>query len=118
MPAGMSCAKTTTVPQVRKNQTPRRPIPLMPPAYPMAREKAEIAIMRVKPRIIIILCIFADIFLSSIRPYFRADAASYPGTPFFPISSAALSFASPPLLKIIVVEVPIKEKKSTAAGMS
>jgi hypothetical protein len=32
IPAGINCAKTTMIPKVRKNQTPKSPIPLIPPA--------------------------------------------------------------------------------------
>jgi hypothetical protein len=32
IPAGINCAKTTIIPKVRKNQTPKSPIPLIPPA--------------------------------------------------------------------------------------
>jgi hypothetical protein len=32
IPAGINCAKTTMIPKVRKNQTPKSPMPLIPPA--------------------------------------------------------------------------------------
>jgi hypothetical protein len=32
IPAGMIWAKTTMIPKVTKNKTPKRPIPLTPPA--------------------------------------------------------------------------------------
>jgi hypothetical protein len=32
MPAGINWAKTTIIPKVRKNHTPKSPIPLIPPA--------------------------------------------------------------------------------------
>jgi hypothetical protein len=32
IPAGMTWAKTTMIPKVRKNKIPKRPIPLTPPA--------------------------------------------------------------------------------------
>jgi len=32
IPAGTNCANTTMIPKVRKNKTPKSPIPLTPPA--------------------------------------------------------------------------------------
>lgn len=65
MPAGMSWAKMMITPKVLKNQTPKSPIPLTPPAKAIIKETIAIAERRTKLKMTIILFMFPDIFFSS-----------------------------------------------------
>src|SRR3972149_252231 len=46
IPAGTNWAKTTIPPAVKKKQTPKSPIPLIPPAYAIPKETNAIAKIR------------------------------------------------------------------------
>jgi hypothetical protein len=58
MLAGINWAKTMKIPNVRKNQIPKSPIPRTPPMKAIPRENRETATIRFKHRTIKIFLIF------------------------------------------------------------
>jgi hypothetical protein len=114
MPAGTNWAKTTTTPQVKKKQTPMRPMPLTPPAYPIPKENNAIVNTRTEAKSIKIFFIFQVISFS--KPYLFTGDGSTPGRRAF--SSAAPFSASFLRLKTMFEEVPTNEKKRMAAGIN
>jgi hypothetical protein len=62
--AGINWAKTTMIPKVRKNHTPKSPIPLIPPAKAIPKEPSAIERIKAELRIIRIFFILSDMFFT------------------------------------------------------
>jgi hypothetical protein len=67
IPAGINWAKTTMIPKVRKNQTPKSPIPLIPPAKAIPNEPIAIERIKTELRIIKIFFILLDMVFTSFN---------------------------------------------------